>query len=75
MFSHVKLPIIFEGEVLMIVHYLQNTCPKKTINDNETSYELWFGHILDLSNPKVFDCKSHNLIHKKLKQTLDTCSI
>lgn len=75
MFFHAKLPTIFEVEVLMIVHYLQNIHSKKIINDNEASYELWFGHILDLSNLKVFDYKSHILIHKKLKQTLDTCSV
>jgi hypothetical protein len=70
MLSHTKL--VFWGEALLIADYVQNRCPKRAINNNKTPYELWFGHELDLSNLKVFGCKSHILIHKKLGHKLDT---
>lgn len=72
MLNHAKLLKVFWGEALLITNYVQNRCPKRVINNNETPYELWFGHELNLSNLKVFGCKSHVLIHKKLRHKLDT---
>lgn len=72
MLSDAKLLKVFWGDALLITNYVQNRCPKRAINNNKTPYELWFGHELDLSNLKVFGCKSHVLIHKKLRHKLDT---
>jgi hypothetical protein len=72
MLRHAKLLKFFWGEALLITNYVQNRCPKRVINNNKTPYELWCVHELDLSNLKVFGCKSHVLIHKKLRHKLDT---
>jgi hypothetical protein len=64
--------IFLGGEALLLTNYVQNICPKRAINNNKTPYELWFGHELEFSNLKVFGCKSHVLIYKKLTHKLDT---
>ena len=67
-FKNVKL--MFLGEVVLCVVYIQNQCPSTTIN-NKSPYEMWHTCLPTIQHFRVFGSTCYALIHKQQHNKLD----
>uniref|UniRef100_A0A2N9GNZ7 Reverse transcriptase Ty1/copia-type domain-containing protein n=1 Tax=Fagus sylvatica TaxID=28930 RepID=A0A2N9GNZ7_FAGSY len=68
MMAYADLPIVFWGEALSTAAYILNRV--KTKSKPLTPFEIWTGHQPDMTNLKVWGCKTHVLIPKPLRNKL-----
>ncbi len=52
----------FWGKAILMVNYLQNRSPIKSIDTDRTPYALWMGYKPNLSHLKIFGCIVYVLI-------------
>uniref|UniRef100_A0A2N9GSY4 CCHC-type domain-containing protein n=1 Tax=Fagus sylvatica TaxID=28930 RepID=A0A2N9GSY4_FAGSY len=66
--AYADLQIVFWGKTLSTVAYILNRV--KTKSKPLTPFEIWTGHQPDMTNLKVWGCKTHVLIPKPLQNKL-----
>ena len=74
MLYHANLPLIFWAEAVSTAVYLKNRSPTSHLKDI-TPYECWYKEKPDVSNIKVFGCKSYVHIPDQKRGKLDKKSI
>jgi hypothetical protein len=68
MMAYADLQIVFWGEALSIAAYILNRV--KTKSKPLTPFEIWTRHQPDMTNLKMWGCKTHVLIPKLLRNKL-----
>ena len=69
MLYHSKLPLRFWAEALMAATYVRNRSPTCALE--EPPYERWNGGKPDVSNLRVFGCKSYARVPDEKRKNLD----